>query len=104
QNTFIVSNLLRHYFLFPHVGRMDDIWAAYYVQAKGHRVVYGKASVHQERNVRDLVCDMRQECLGYENNLRLVEDMAHDPESIAAYLPCRSLCAFDLYKRHFGSA
>ena len=53
----------------PFVGRMDDIWAAYYVQAKGCNVVFGKASVYQERNVHDLVRDMKQEYLGYENNL-----------------------------------
>src|SRR5579864_5474235 len=26
QNTFIKGKLLKDYFLFPHVGRMDDIW------------------------------------------------------------------------------
>ena len=35
QNTFLTRGCLRDYFLFPHVGRMDDIWASYYLQAKG---------------------------------------------------------------------
>ena len=70
---------LRDYFLFPHVGRMDDIWAAYYLQAKGYRVVWNKASVYQQRNVHDLSRDMRQEYLGYENNLKLVQDLARTP-------------------------
>jgi hypothetical protein len=104
QNTFIAGAILRDYFMFPHIGRMDDIWAAYYVQAKRCRVVYGKASVYQDRNVHDLIRDMRQEYLGYENNLQLVEDLAHDPESIMAYLPGRSAFAFQLYKRHFEKA
>ena len=26
--------MIKDYFLYPHVGRMDDIWASYYVQAK----------------------------------------------------------------------
>ncbi|HEX4146766.1 MAG TPA: hypothetical protein VHY91_24935 [Pirellulales bacterium] len=104
QNTFLSGKCLADYFLFPHVGRMDDIWAAYYIQAKGFRVVYNKASVYQERNPHDLIRDMRQEYLGYENNLNLVQDLAKDPESIQAYLPGRSLWAFHLYRRHFNRA
>ncbi|HEY4312073.1 MAG TPA: hypothetical protein VGN12_21675 [Pirellulales bacterium] len=104
QNTFLSGHCLRDYFLFPHVGRMDDIWAAYYLQAKGRNVVYNRASVYQERNPHDLVRDMRQEYLGYENNLNLVRDLARDPESIMAYLPGRSLWAFELYRRHFDHA
>ena len=66
--------------------------------------MWGKASVYQQRNVHDLVRDMRQEYLGYENNLKLVQDLARDPESILAYLPGRSAWAFQLYRRHFRHA
>jgi hypothetical protein len=104
QNTFLSGRCLRDYFLFPHIGRMDDIWAAYYLQAKGFRAVWARASVYQDRNVHDLVRDMRQEYVGYENNLKLVEDLARDPESILAYLPGRSAWAFQLYRRHFDHA
>lgn len=101
QNTFITRDCLKNYFLFPHVGRMDDIWAAYYVQAMGYSAVFNCATVFQERNPHDLINDMRQEYLGYENNLNLVKDLARDPRSIAAYLPGRSAWAFELYRRHF---
>ncbi|MHC4581801.1 MAG: hypothetical protein ACYS14_10115, partial [Planctomycetota bacterium] len=104
QNTFISGRLLRDYFLFPHVGRMDDIWASYYVQAKGHKVVYGKPSVYQDRNEHDLVRDMKQEYLGYENNLDIVKDLAVDPETILNYLPDESIRAFNLYRKHFENA
>lgn len=104
QNTFLSGAVLRDYFLYPHIGRMDDIWAAYYVQAKGRRVAYGKASVYQDRNVHDLIRDMRQEYLGYENNLSLVQDLAREPDSIAAFLPGRALWAWELYRRHFCRA
>jgi hypothetical protein len=30
QNTFLRADLLRDYFMFPHVGRMDGIWPGYY--------------------------------------------------------------------------
>ncbi|HSE43421.1 MAG TPA: hypothetical protein VLH08_21860 [Acidobacteriota bacterium] len=102
QNTFLNGRLLRHYFLFPHVGRMDDIWASYYLQAKmGAAVVYGKPSVYQQRNVHDLVKDMKQEYLGYENNLNIVRDLAASPEAIFKYIPESSRQAFELYQNHF---
>jgi hypothetical protein len=104
QNSFLAGNVLSNYFLYPHVGRMDDIWAAYYVQAKDYRVVYGKASVFQDRNVHDLTRDMRQEYLGYENNMNIVQELPKNPESLLAYLPGRAAWAFELYKRHFKHA
>jgi hypothetical protein len=82
QNTFMQGALLKDYFMFPHTGRMDDIWAGYYLQARGAKVVYNKASVYQKRNVHDLIRDMRQEYLGYENNLQIVEGLAKEPESL----------------------
>jgi hypothetical protein len=102
QNTFLSSKWLKDYFLFPHVGRMDDIWAAYYIEAKGAKVIYNKASVYQKRNVHDLVRDMRQEYLGYEYNLPIVEGLARDPEFLLNYLPGRASWAFQLYKKHFS--
>lgn len=104
QNTFIKGALLKDYFLFPHIGRMDDIWASYYVQAKGYKVVYGKPSVYQARNEHDLVRDMKQEYLGYENNLNLIKDLAAAPEKILNYLPEQSVRALNLYRRHFEDA
>lgn len=101
QNTFLSGKLLKDYFLFPHVGRMDDIWASYYLQAKGYKVVYGKPSVYQDRNVHNLIKDMKQEYLGYEHNLNLVKDLADDAEQIFKYLPESSAQAFNLYRKHF---
>ena len=101
QNTFIRAKVLKDYFMFPHIGRMDDIWGSYYAQTKGYQVVYNKASVYQKRNEHDLVRDMRNEYIGYENNLKLLEDLARDPESIFAYLPKRAGYAFTLYRKCF---
>lgn len=104
QNTFLSREALQEYFLFPYIGRMDDIWGAYYLQARGFAVVFGKASVYQERNVHDLTVDMCKEYLGYEQNLHLVEALASDPEAILGFLPGRASWAFNLYKRHFERA
>lgn len=104
QNTFISAEILRNYFVFPHIGRMDDIWASYYVQALGFQVAYGKPSVIQKRNEHDPVQDMKNEFVGYEQNLKVVKDLAIDPERIWWYLPARSARAFMLYRRHFNNA
>ena len=47
---------------------------------------------------------MRQEYLGYENNLSLIQDLATDPEAILAYLPGRAIRAWQLFRRHFSAA
>ena len=104
QNTFISARVLKDFFLFAHTGRMNDIWASYYVQSKGYKVVYCKPSVYQKRNVHNLVEDMKQEYLGYENSLRLIRDLAEDPAKIKGYLSERSFEAFSLYRRHFSDA
>jgi len=101
QNTFITRKALKDYFLFPHVGRMDDIWASYYVQALGHKVLYQKPSVYQSRNEHNLIKDMKDEYLGYENNLMLVEDLKKSHNNIKKYLPETSFRAFALYQEHF---
>jgi hypothetical protein len=101
QNTFIAGKWLKDYFLFPHAGRMDDIWASYYLQGLGAKVVWAKASVYQARNIHNPVRDMQAEYIGYENNLDLVQNVAKEPESIIQYLPGRSAEAFRLFRKHF---
>ena len=103
QNTFMRGELLCDYMMFPAVGRMDDIWASYYLQAKGAKVAYAAASVYQSRNVHNLVKDMQGEYLGYENNLELITKVQADPESILQFLPGRAAETFRLYKKHFKS-
>ena len=104
QNTFIRGELLKDYCMFPPVGRMDDIWPGYCLQAKGFKVAYNKASVYQARNPHDLIRDLQNEYFGYENNLRLVEHLNRDPGSFLAYVPERTARAVELYRRHFAPA
>ncbi len=102
QNTFLHASLLSKYFMFPFTGRMEDIWAAYYLQAASDAaVVFGAASVFQARNPHDLLRDMRAEYIGYENNMEMLRVLKNNPESIARFLPGRSWEAFDVYRRHF---
>ena len=101
QNTFISKKVLPHYFLFPHIGRMDDIWASFYVLIKGFKVAYNKASVFQKRNEHDLTKDMLKEFIGYENNLNLIKDLKKNINNINSYIPERSRLAFLRYQTHF---
>ncbi|WP_298337987.1 hypothetical protein [Ferrimicrobium sp.] len=101
QNTMLAREVVPCYFLYPHIGRMDDIWAAYYVQAHGFQAVFSEPSVYQDRNEHDLIRDLKAEIIGYTNNLSLIRDLKRDPESIVAYLPGPAVRAWDLYRRHF---
>ncbi len=98
QNTYLKRKVIKHYFLFPHIGRMDDIWASYYVEAKGFKVVYNKPSVYQLRNIHDLTKDMIKEYIGYEQNLKLIKEIKKKPNNIKKFLPKKSWEAFKLYQ------
>lgn len=99
QNTIISKSVVKNgYFLFPFIGRMSDIWAAYYMTARGYRVVYNGPTVYQERNPHSLVEDLKQEMLGYEKTLELVYALQDNPENIYKFLPLESIKAFDEYK------
>lgn len=66
QNTFIHRCVFPQYSVWPGIGRMDDIWASYYVgRTFRDNIVYSKASVYQERNPQDLVRNLENECIGY---------------------------------------
>ena len=98
QNTFLSKRIAKDYFLFPHIGRMDDILAAYYVLLKGYKIIYNKATVIQERNEHNLINDLKNEYIGYENNLELVQSLINDPEEIRKFLPEKTNNAWDVYR------
>jgi hypothetical protein len=103
QNTIISRNIVKDYFLFPHIGRMDDIWAAYYVQSKGNKVVFSKPGVLSDRSLGtagrySIVEDMKREYIGMENNMNLLQDLSQDPDLIKNYLPEQSWKAFIEWK------
>lgn len=101
QNTFLHKDVFPTYFLFPHVGRMDDIWASYVTQAAfPDSVVYGSASVYQERNDHNLVTDLKNELIGYENNLELVQSLYVDhSDAWQQLLPEKALAAYEVFKQ-----
>ena len=99
QNTLISRKVIKDYFLFPHIGRMDDIWASFYVTSKKYKVLYGKPTVYQQRNVHNLIKDFKDEYIGYTNSLQLVDDLYKNPEKIYNFLPKISALAFDEWRK-----
>jgi hypothetical protein len=82
---------------------MDDIWGSYYAQAKGHKVLYNKATVVQERNVHNYLVDFSKEVDGYLNNANLLEALRFSPEAIRKFIPERSYQALLAYRSLFES-
>ncbi len=99
QNTILSRRIIKDYFLFPHIGRMDDIWASFYVLSKGYKVIYGKPTVYQKRNAHNLIKDFEGEVIGYTKNTALLEQLDKDPDNIFNFLPKNSSLAFQEWKR-----
>lgn len=103
QNTILSARAFPDYFLFPRIGRMDDIWGAFWLQSKGFNVVFSKPSVFQERNEHDLTKDFESEVLGYTKSHLLLRALLKDgPEAIWAFLPEGSQAVFDAYREQFS--
>lgn len=77
QNTAILRDIIPAYFLSPHIGRYDDIWASYIICAiadhLGDSIVFGKPIVRQDRNVHNFWKDLEKEKMGMILSDRLCE-------------------------------
>lgn len=102
QNTFLKANLLKDFFLFPGVGRMHDIWAAYYLQYK-HKldVVYGMPSVFQKRNIHTNKKDLTDELIGLKKNRIFLEQIFNKSFKLQNFYKKKYIEAFKLYQKHF---
>ena len=101
QNTFISRETIKDYFMFPFVGRMDDIWGSYYYLACGHNVVYGEPTVYQHRNYHDNTQDFAAEMVGYIFTTQMLNMIRECPLAIKTFLPTNAWEAFQIYKRLF---
>ena len=100
QNTFIHRDALKHYAVWPYVGRMDDIWGGYHTQKKigPDKLIYNRASVYQDRNVQDLITNLEKEIIGYRYTLHETQGYYigtnHRPEETEKFL--------EIYFKHFN--
>jgi hypothetical protein len=81
QNSAMLRELIPAWGMIPFVGRMDDIYASLICQRvmreRDLHVHFGKPFVLQQRNVHDLVRDLRGEIDGYDNVARLADVLDH---------------------------
>jgi hypothetical protein len=86
QATTIRRELAPLLFMWPGVGRYDDIWASYLARAVmdplGWRVGYGFPLVRQDRNEHDLVTDLENELFGMRWTDVLVAHLRHMSEDV----------------------
>ena len=99
QNIILSRDVIIDYFLFPETERMQDIWAAYYLQSKGHQIVFTKPAVYSDRAMGSLgrysvINDMKKEYLGMENNLNLLRELNENSENIKNYISEKSWDSF----------
>lgn len=99
QNTFLSRDVFPHYSVWPGIGRMDDIWASYYLRKHfNENIVYCKPSVYQERNPQDLVTNLENECIGYRYTKRFI-DNKYDID--ADFIPVKVREFIRLYEKEF---
>ena len=97
QNTIFSRKALQKYLVIPHIGRMDDIWGGYYLESLNFKVVYTKATVFQDRNVQNLTNNLKNEFIGYENTLKLLQQLKLDSNNIHNFLPERASIVLKKY-------
>jgi hypothetical protein len=77
QNTAIIRELAPAWFVWPGVGRYDDIMASLVVQRvmrdRGYHIHFGRPYVWQQRNRHDLTHDFVAELWGMQNFLKIAE-------------------------------
>lgn len=75
QNTILSREVLPYYFMFPGVGRFQDILASYVLQEEfGACVCVTPANVRQHRNAHSLSDDLESELFQYRYALKIVEN------------------------------
>ena len=83
QNTALARRVLQAYFLSPHVGRFDDIFASFIVKRiadhLGEGVAFGRPLVRQTRNQHDAWEDLDLERMGCRLCDKFVDALALFP-------------------------
>lgn len=81
QNTIMTRRAALQYFLYPGIGRYDDIVASYILQSRkggNFNVAFTAPTVRQDRNEHNILDDLEQEMWGYRNGRNFVALMSGD--------------------------
>lgn len=102
QNTIIHRNIIKECATLPFTGRMDDIWGGYLFQSKYiNKVVYGPATVYQDRNKHNLNTDIDQEVLGYKYSYSFIQKCLEGFDAAIEFLPLETVEAYQCYQSYF---
>jgi hypothetical protein len=86
QATAIIGELAPLFFMWPGVGRYDDIWASYLMRAvmqrHGYLVHYGEPLVRQVRNAHDVLKDLEHEMFGMRYNGSVINALRHAAQNM----------------------
>ncbi len=92
QNTMLARDVLPAFFLSPHVGRYDDIFASLLVKRiadhLGWGVSFGRPLVRQRRHAHDLLRDFDLERFGMRHVDALADDLATVALSSESWAAC----------------
>ncbi len=92
QNTSLARDVVPAYFLSPLIGRYDDIWASYVINAIAHHlgdlIAYGEPVVRQDRNVHNYWRDLDLERPAMSVTDRLCERLRQIELTRTDYLGC----------------
>lgn len=102
QNTIFSREILKNYLALPYIGRMDDIWPAYYISALGYNIVFHKPTVFQDRNIQNLTKNLSDEFIGYEKTCDMLKDIKSDIHNFEKYLPEKALLVWNLYRKYIN--
>ena len=75
QNTVMSADAAREFFIYPHIGRFDDILASYVLTIAGFKTIYTPPTVDQVRNPHSLETDLKNELWGYHHIESLIDDL-----------------------------
>lgn len=99
QNTILSRRAITEYFMMSRTGRMTDIWASFYNQACGFKMIYTEVDVRHDRHVHDETKDFKDEIMGNVFTLNLLKDLKENPMNIASYLSPETFEALLEYKK-----
>lgn len=102
QNTIISRKVLKYFLAIPFIGRMDDIWASYYTEKAGFKVIYCESTVFQDRNEQNLTKNLKDEFIGYEKTKDLLFDLKKDINNLYKYIPEESKKVIEIYQDYFN--
>jgi hypothetical protein len=104
QCTFVSRKALPFYFMWTEIGRVDDIWGAYFLQKVMRQagylepfVVFSESIARQDRNPHDLQKDFENEVFGYTNAGKYIASV--DPYAI---FPSGAVETFNIYNEEMN--